>query len=174
MQFSATCEYSATSRKLYSPKCSVGTLSTPDPHTSSPACKSQITLGDISICGDGVLQRPNSEGVYEQCEKVINDDGTLGGFPDFCSNDCKISFSSSPSDSTTLTFPNEGKIIFGPKDSIIIGNNMNPYEEISITPYIENESRYDLYFDELCVTKKSGTSINGTAPQCINIGNFYP
>ena len=52
-----------------------------------------------------------------------------------------------------ITIPNEGAISFGPLDSVIIGNGMNPFEEAGQQPFVRNDSSYDLAFDDLCVVK---------------------
>lgn len=51
---------------------------------------------------------------------------------------------------------------------------MNPFDEAAQYPIIRNDSGYDLYFDELCVMKKSGNTLTGTTPQCKAIGEFFP
>lgn len=51
---------------------------------------------------------------------------------------------------------------------------MNPFDEAAQYPMMRNDSGYDLYFDELCVTKKSGNTLNGNSTQCKPVGEFYP
>ncbi len=180
-KFSWTCNYVSNDKAFYLPKCYVGTLSTDVPYTSSYACTAKVTLWwggwGGSYCGDGVIQRPNSSGQYEQCEKAIDAYKKVGSFPSFCTNDCKVRFSTTPSSCTTrscvITIPNEWEIIFGPTDRIIIGHAMNPFREIVTTPYIKNESSYDLYLDKLCVLKKSWSTLDWVK-QCTSIGTLYP
>lgn len=52
-----------------------------------------------------------------------------------------------------LTFPNSGKIIFGPRGTLITGDARAVLDEFGQgRPYITNDSEYDLAFDELCTT----------------------
>ncbi|NVP18180.1 hypothetical protein HUU51_05685, partial [Candidatus Gracilibacteria bacterium] len=125
--------------------------STSSSSSSGGSTSSSSSSGGSSpdYCGDGVVQRPNQNLQTEEC-----DFGT-GVWPAWCSKTtCKID--------GIVTYPNDGEIVFGPKDNLIIGNNMNPYVAYSLDkPSIYNNSPYDLYFDSLCVVKKSGTTING-------------
>ena len=99
-------------------------------------------------CWDWVVQRPNDNFELEEC-----DFGTWT-WPAWCSPaTCKINW--------VVSFPNDGEIVFWPSDNVIVWNNMNPYSEYSLwKPSILNKSGYDLYFDSLCVVKKSWTTIS--------------
>lgn len=98
----------------------------------------------------------------EECERMINPDGSIGAFPSFCTSQCKIDFDTGdPGDcpntngGCVITVPNEGEIFIQPADSIIIGNAVNPFSALQTVPYIKNNSSYDLHFDKLCVIRKS-------------------
>lgn len=106
-------------------------------------------------CWDWVVQRPNDNFQNEEC------DFWTSTRPSWCTSSCKINWISS--------IPNDWEIVFWPIDNVIIGNNMNPYSAYSLDkPSILNNSSYDLYFDSLCVTKKSWSTINW-ATVCENI-----
>ena len=115
----------------------------------------------------------------EECERMINLDGTIGSFPTFCTSQCTIDFDVvdpeclNTNGGCIITIPNQGEIFIQPADSIIIGNAMNPFSALQTVPYIKNNSSYDLHFDKLCVTRKSGNTLNGSK-ECVNIGDFYP
>lgn len=58
---------------------------------------------------------------------------------------------------------------------MVIGHGKNPLVENGEMPYIRNDSDYDLYFDQLCVTRKAGTTLDGNQTQCKNLGDIlYP
>jgi uncharacterized repeat protein (TIGR01451 family) len=179
MKFTGICNYSSASKITKQAKCYVWWASGENPTISSQACTTKVTLWGDSYCGDGVLQRPNSSGQMEQCERMVRTDGTLGNFPSFCNNQCKIDFKTTPGSCPNtngwclITIPNEGEIFIQPADSLIIWNAMNPFSALATVPYIKNNSSYDLHFDKLCVVRKSGNTINGSK-ECVNIWNFYP
>ena len=113
-------------------------------------------------CWDGLVQRPNSNWVNEECD--------YGDWvwPLWCNQTtCKVS---------DFTQPWAWDITFWPSWlSYILGNGMNLYDTYTIErPYIKNDSYYDLYFDELCITPTSWSSLNwGT--QCEDIdGILFP
>lgn len=108
-----------------------------------------------SICWDGHVQRPNSNLFLEEC-----DFGTLVNWW-FCNRNCTYINSTFPAAWIwEITIPNGWKLVFWPKDNVIIWVWMNPYIAHSLwKPYIENLSDYDFYFDELCVIKKSWTKL---------------
>ena len=178
------CDYSTEgNEKILTAKCEVTKNNSPLSQSwrSRKACE----LGDTpTFCGDGVIQRPNSNGENEQCEKTINQDGSLGDFPSNCTNSCKFTGGGSSSSSSSggserrgniITIPNHGDIVFGPVGDVIVGHGKNPLEENGEHPFIRNDSDYDLYFDELCVSLTNGSSLDGTNTQCTPLNDIlYP
>ena len=189
----ADCKYDTTPKTGIA-QCYVATRVGGEP---SWRTRFQCQLTETAYCGDGIIQ------TGEQCEKTIehtcsngstptkNSSGdyicsngvkataVLGSFPAFCSSSCKFTgggSSSSGGDPTgVLTIPNHGDIVFGPIWNMVIGHGKNPLVENGEMPYIRNDSDYDLYFDQLCVTKKTGNTLDGTQTQCKNLGDIlYP
>lgn len=177
-KFTGICNYSSDSKMTKRAKCYVGKYSE-TPTVSSAACTTQVTVGWDTTCWDGVLQRPNSFGQMEECERMINLDGSISAFPSFCNSQCKIDFNTTPGNcpntngGCVITIPNEWEVFIQPADSIIIGNAINPFSALNTVPYIKNNSSYDLHLDKLCVTRKSGNTLSGVK-ECVNIGDFYP
>jgi len=100
-------------------------------------------------CWDWVVQRPNDNFQNEEC------DFWSSARPAWCTSSCKINWISS--------IPNDWEIVFWPSDNLIIWDNMNPYSVYSLDkPSIFNKSSYDLYFDSLCVAKKTWSTLNWT------------
>jgi len=122
--------------------------------TSSSSSSSWGSSRDY--CWDWVVQRPNDNFELEEC------DFWNWTWPAWCTRSCKIDWITS--------IPDDGEIVFWPSDNVIIWNAMNPYVEYSLArPSITNRSNYDLYFDSLCVVKKSWTTLNwSTTCQPIN------
>jgi hypothetical protein len=79
----------------------------------------------------------------------------------FCNRDCTYSNLTYPGQSLwEITIPNGWKIVLWPSDNVIIWTWMNPYTAHSLwRPYIRNESDYGLYFDQICVLKKTWTTL---------------
>lgn len=71
------CSYSSNVKVTNNQKCYVGAAGSSTIDISSTACRTSVTLGGSSFCGDGVVQRPNSNGEMEQCERAKNADGSL-------------------------------------------------------------------------------------------------
>lgn len=100
-----------------------------------------------NYCWDGRVQRPNDDFELEECDFWSESDwGTCN------KTTCKIEW--------TVSFPSDWELVFWPSDSVIIWWGMNPYSEYTLDkPSIFNNSDYDFYFDDLCVVKKSWTSL---------------
>jgi len=159
--------------------------------TTSAACEVQQN----PICGDGIVQPERGE----QCDL-----GSLNGTTTACSWTCGLNSSSgwgwssssngggwssssgggtplcSDSNSCVLTFPNGWELTFGPEWSEIIGHNVNPLDSAG-TPFLYNNSDYDLSFDKFCIKRTSSDSVGGStyalttphsdAKNCIDLGN---
>ncbi|MDD2870560.1 MAG: hypothetical protein PHS49_01090 [Candidatus Gracilibacteria bacterium] len=128
--------------------------------------------GSKNYCGDGRVQRPNDDQQYEECD-FGNETDWL-----YCNRDCTYTNNTIPghcqdNGSCEITIPNGGAMIFGPKDNVIIGAGMNPYTAHGLSrPFIRNESDYDLYFDQICVVKKTGSTLIG-ATDCREAGIIH-
>ena len=122
-------------------------------------------------CWDWVLQRPNEDGINEQCD--------FGSIADWwvCNKaTCAWWDLTSPGQyDGDITIPNDGRISFWPKNDIIVWHGINPFSETLQKPYIQNESDFSVQFDNLCVVKKAGSnSLDGWSPQCEPIGVINP
>ena len=49
-------------------------------------CKNCVCISTSGVCGDGIIQTPNSEGVYEECDNGTLNSNTL---PDACRTNCR-------------------------------------------------------------------------------------
>ncbi|MDD4151016.1 MAG: hypothetical protein PHR68_00145 [Candidatus Gracilibacteria bacterium] len=140
-------------------------------NNSKYACN---TSCKITVCGDGILQRPNGNAQFEEC------DFGSSTWPSWCSkSDCKIT-----GDSTTpsegggdYTMPSDKDgIIFYPSGGAILGNNMKLFATYNLDrPYIKNNTGYDLYIEKpLCLYKENKSYLEGNLSICSsgNIGSL--
>ena len=147
---SATCsvyDRAVTESAGYSWRTNLACNLTPTSSSSSWGSSSSSWGSSKDYCWDWVVQRPNENFQLEECD--------FGNWtwPAWCTTSCKINWINS--------IPNDWEIVFWPSDNVIIWNGMNPYVEYSLSrPSITNKSPYDLYFDSLCVVKKSWTTLN--------------
>ena len=153
---------------LYFPKCYVWSSSN-NVTSSSLSCWWKLVFWPWE-CWDWILQKPNSAGVNEQCDywsanwNFINQCNTLK-LDVKCESNCKIS---------QTTCPYNWSVNLWPIDSIIIWDWINPFNSINTKPYIKNNSTFDLDIKELCVTHKSGNSLDWLFPQCARIWLLAP
>lgn len=124
-----------------------------------------------NVCWDGSLQRPNDDGINEQCDFWSASDWWV------CNKTtCAWWDLTAPGHYYgDITVPNNGRITFGPRNDVIIWHGMNPFVETLQKPYIQNESDFSVYFDDLCVVRASwGNTLSGISPQCETIGTLQP
>lgn len=120
--------------------------------------------GTPNSCGDGVIQRPNSSGFYEECERMVN--GTsLWSFPNYCNSNCTYK---------EFTIPGEGSITLYPGENMIVGDEVDIFNQSGdlYKPFVRNTSSNgeDISADALCVYKPSSSSaIEGNKVQCTMI-----
>ncbi|MFA5917857.1 MAG: hypothetical protein WC850_06515 [Candidatus Gracilibacteria bacterium] len=154
-----TCKFNSPA--TFNPKCYVGNGATSGiPNVTSPTCSIKLSSGGggggggggghSGFCGDGVIQRPNNQGVNEVCEASLV--GGILKFPSWCV-DCKtLNFTYPGEGGIILTYPGGGNILFRPYGQVIIGAGSNPFTVFGSTPYIGNDSGEELYLDyPLCV-----------------------
>ena len=106
----------------------------------------------LPYCWDWEIQRWNPLTPDEDCEYTID---TLIQEP-FCTDECKYDYN--PSDLNSInTFVNniEWNLSFWPTTSVIIWDQMDPFDKYYIVPYIKNEWDSELYIDEICVFKEA-------------------
>lgn len=127
------------------PACNLTPSSSSSSWGSTSSSSSSSWWSSPDYCWDWIVQRPNENYQLEEC------DFWTWTWPSWCTSTCKIDWISS--------IPNDWEIVFWPSDNVIIGDWMNPYLSYSLNkPSILNKSPYDLYFDSLCVVKKSGSN----------------
>ncbi len=191
-KYTWVCNYKSLSKDLFKPECYVsGVSNNTDPSYSwwktSFSCKTKVTLWWNSYCWDWVVQRPNSNWEYEECERSLDSSWNIWSFPSFCSSSCKIQWGwwwgggwgwgwwNPTTEPWVITIPNEWEIVFEPWEKIIIWDWMNPFKAIFQKPYVLNNSSYDLYFDKLCVVKKSWNTLNWNNKYCKTLTSIlYP
>jgi cysteine-rich repeat protein len=113
-----------------------------------------------TFCWDGRVQRPNTDLKNEECDFWSATDWL------YCNKDCTYKENTIPGHcqnnwaTCEITTPRGWAMIFWPSDNVIIWSGMNPYTDHWLSrPFIRNKSEYDLYFDEICVVKKTGSTI---------------
>lgn len=127
-----------------------------------------------TYCWDWSVQRPNSDPILEECDfwtlsscvwdTTYDPSWNPTCWPNWCwmpgtSNACKIGWD--------FSLPADWQFIFWPNDSVIIWAGMNPFESYNLPkPSIINNTSFDYYFDELCITKTIWTSLSWANEQC--------
>ena len=96
----------------------------------------------------------------------------------FCNANCTytnltIPWTCDPAvENCNITIPNGWSIDFWPSANVIIWAWMNPYIAHSLgKPYVQNNSDYDLYFDQLCVVDRDWSTLIGSTV-CENMGSI--
>ncbi len=113
-----------------------------------------------TYCGDWIVQRQNSNLELEECDFWDEADWMYCNKADCTYKETTFPWHCQDWWSCEITIPNEWKMVFWPRDSVIIWEWMNPYIAHSLwRPFMRNDSDYDLYFDQICVFKKSGSTI---------------
>ena len=139
---------------------------------------------NVAYCWNGKIESG------EECERSINEDGTLWEWPSFCIaapavNECTIKHSwgwwgwitTTPLEDWNLTtIPSEWEIGFSLNTERIIWYYQNVFKSGYIKPYMENNSNYTLDIDAICLLKYSWNHISWVgSPICTNINSkFYP
>ena len=169
-----TCDYSVEP-KVSEPRCFVSGLwinVIPNPKenywgwTTRNQC--QATVGQY--CWNGILEW------NEECEK-----DNYWVFPDICNTNCTLKdwgwVTTDPGqDPWVITIPTHWNIIFGEKANVIIYQWQSVADKVS-TPYIYNDSDYDLNLKALCVVQTSWNTLTIPAiqPNCKALpGILYP
>lgn len=186
---SSTGSYSFTTEGTYEVRCTINenitsaactswvviTRDTPPGGSSSswsppPTTSSSSSSWDSWVknyCGDGKLQRPNDDGIMEEC-----DFGT-GTWPRWCSASCQITDSTTPGGITDIdnTTPGWGNLIFYPRGTLLIGDSMKVFNYLNDgkVPYIRNTSTSQVYINKkLCIVKTGFPydSLSGDIKRC--------
>ena len=164
-------------------ECLVNGTATDDPtHPRWEGRPSGVCSTDkVPYCGDGVLDTEAGEKCdfgaasdWGKCYKPPHakactfKDGWGGGW---CNPEIEVC--------NVITLPNDGELIFGPAGDVIVGHGSNPLDQKG-TPYLFNNSDYDLSFTQFCIKRtdsdyvgaeKALESGNVAGEYCANIGH---
>ena len=156
----STCDYS-TAPKVSEPRCYVSQLGynvipSPKENYSGFTTRNQCQATVWQTCWNGILEG------NEECEK-----DSSGNWPSVCNTNCTLKTSphwwgwvtTDPGQIPwVITIPYHWKIVFGEKANVIIYKWQSVAEKVS-TPYIKNDSDYDLSFKSLCVVQTSWNTL---------------
>ena len=126
--------------------------------SSSSSSSSSSWWWGSSICWDGILQRPNTWWIMEECDFWPN----YSTWPAWCSlptssNPCEILENTTPWGLTDSngSIPSWWTILLSPNGNILIWHNMWVFEYLSSNNvYIQNNSTSDIFIDKkICVYK---------------------
>ncbi|MBS9775078.1 DUF11 domain-containing protein [Candidatus Gracilibacteria bacterium] len=124
-----------------------------------------------SICGDGEVQRPNSQGKDEEC-----DFGPNGN--EWCTSECEIKTFTTPGQNgkPVFTLPGETIFNFGIAEHKIIGQNMKVFDTynktftLSLDDKYANSGKGEIYVDGLCVVTSKDVKSVKVKKFCKEIG----
>lgn len=191
---SSTWSYTFGNNGNYTAECIVGTSTTSNacsvpininPWSSSSSSSGWNTSSSSSsgwnipeknYCGDGIVQRPNDDGIKEQCD--FGWSAPWSSWPEWCGapswpNACMVIEDTNPGwrynpwDETT--YPGWLNVDIGPSKSIVIGWNMSLFGHLNKNIIIKNPSDSDVYLETpICMYKRwfnSGT-LSGPTDYC--------
>jgi cysteine-rich repeat protein len=169
--YTFTCAYdnSITNNSPdFRPQCYVSSNAN-SPKYGSLSCWWNISFWPWT-CWDWILQSPNVDWILEQCDywsanwNYVYQCDSLNLVVQ-CDNSCKIRPDTCPSNWAILLWPSGDKIIW---------DWVNPFEEINDNPYIKNNSEFDLDLNQLCLVRKTGSSLTWLPSECKNIPILAP
>jgi len=179
--WTVTCDYSVDNNwdwipdpKTSEPRCYVSWLDLaliPDPkeNYSGWSTRNQCLSTIWEVCWNGILEWD------EECEKDAS-----WNWPDICNTNCTLKtpwVTTEPGEEPgVITIPNHWNIIFGERANVIIYKWQSVAEKVP-TPYIENDSDYDLNLKAICVVQTSWNTLTRPAiqPNCKTLPNIlYP